>query len=51
MKEKRGEKGKREKLKNEMVTDIRVEFGGIRKKKEGKRGSKQERKKELDRVR
>ena len=34
-----------------MGTNIRVEFGGIRKKREGKRGSKQEREKELDRER
>ena len=49
MKEKRGEKERREKMseirekeksENEMRTNIRVEFGGIRKKKEGKRGRK-----------
>ena len=34
-----------------MGTNIRVEFGGIRKKNEGKRGSKQEREKESDRER
>ena len=34
-----------------MRTNIRVEFGGIRKEKEGKRGSKQEREKESKRER